>query len=360
MRSILLSFLGFVFCLPLWSQSEWGLSYQVKTGFLAAHKGDMSHIPEQIALASELSYFKHLHQDGSWVEKYKDPTVGATLFLGSVGNNRVLGRYLALYGFSELPLVVQNRFELSWKLGTGIGVTNKKYDAIFNPENIAIGSHVNMMVVLALKAKYSFHKNTLSAAMDITHFSNSAFQIPNLGINVPYVSFGFQRKLGILAKSNSRLAPKTFKKLRFGVLGMFSLKEIMPDGIKKYPIYAASLFGRTILSSKAGIEFGVDLLSNQSHFEFEPLVDKTQGSIVQLGVYVAYLVPLNHIHFVFGMGAYVRDWYNPNGLLYHRVGCRYQWFNGMFGHMAIKSHWAKADFLELGLGYVFNYDKKTR
>jgi hypothetical protein len=63
---------------------------------------------------------------------------------------------------------------------------------------------------------------------------------------------------------------------------------------------------------------------------------------------------MNHIHFVFGMGAYVRDWYKPNGPIYHRIGVRYQWFNGLFGHMAIKSHWAKADYLELGLGFVFN------
>jgi len=127
----------------------------------------------------------------------------------------------------------------------------------------------------------------------------------------------------------------------------------MPYGDRKYAIYAGNVLARSILAPKAGFEIGLDVFSNQSHFDFEPLVTKTQWSLLQLGIYSAYFVPMNHIHFVFGMGAYVRDWYKPNGPIYHRIGVRYQWFNGLFGHMAIKSHWAKADYLELGIGFIF-------
>ena len=134
---------------------------------------------------------------------------------------------------------------------------------------------------------------------------------------------------------------------------MASLKELMPHGGRKYAIYGGNVFARSILAPKAGFEIGLDIFSNQSHIDFEPLVTKTQWSLLQLGIYSAYFVPMNHIHFVFGMGAYVRDWYKPNGPIYHRIGVRYQWFNGLFGHMAIKSHWAKADYLELGVGFIF-------
>ena len=336
------------------AQSDWGYSYQLKTGTLAAHRGSMADLPQQLAWASEFSFFKHLHQRDSWVEDYKDPTVGTTLFIGSVGNNDVLGRFVALYGFSELPLFVLKHFELSWKFGTGLAVTNRKFDPIFNPDNIAIGSHLNMMIVMALKAQYRLKKSSYSIGLDITHFSNSAFKVPNLGLNVPYLSLGYSRKIGNVRRFLSD-KKSTFirKKIYFGVSGMASLKELMPYGDRKYAIYAGNVLARSILAPKAGFEIGLDVFSNQSHFDFEPLVTKTQWSLLQLGIYSAYFVPMNHIHFVFGMGAYVRDWYKPNGPIYHRIGVRYQWFNGLFGHMAIKSHWAKADYLELGIGFIF-------
>lgn len=360
MKTILFIFLLLLKTASTWSQSEWGMSYQLKTGFLAAHKGEMAMLPEQIAWASEFSYFKHLHQKDSWIESYKDPTVGATLFLGSVGNNDVLGRYLALYGFAELPILVKKNFELDWKFGTGLGLTNRKYDSIFNPLNIAIGSHVNMMVVMALNAQYRFQRNSISLGLDLTHFSNSAFQVPNLGINIPSISLGYSRKINSVKKTSISVSTLRYKKIYFGGLGIFSLKELMPYGVRKFPIYAATIFSRVIFNAKAGVELGFDLISNQAHFDFEPLVDKTQWSILQLGVYAAYLVPLNRVHFMFGMGSYVRDWYVPDGLLYHRIGFRYQGDNGLFSHVAIKSHWAKADYLELGIGYLLNARRSNK
>lgn len=358
MKILFLYFVISFFAIQARTQSEWGYSYHLKMGTLAAHRGSMAELPEQLAWASEFSFFKHLHEPGSWVEDYKDPTVGATLFIGSVGNNNVLGRFAALYGFSELPLLSLKHFELSWKFGTGLAVTNKKFDPIFNPDNIAIGSHLNMMIVMALKAQYRLKKSSYSMGLDITHFSNSAFQVPNLGLNVPYLSLGYSRKIGTVRNPEPN-KKSTFirKKIYYGVSGIFSLKELMPDGDRKYAIYAGNVFARSFLAPKAGFEIGLDAFSNQSHIDFEPLVTKTQWSLLQLGMYAAYFVPMNHIHFVFGMGVYLRDWYKPNGPIYHRIGVRYQWFNGLFGHMAIKSHWAKADYLELGLGFVFNRSK---
>ena len=58
------------------------------------------------------------------------------------------------------------------------------------------------------------------------------------------------------------------------------------------------------------------------------------------------------------MVLYLRDRYRPNGPLYHRIGFRYQLKNGLYGNVTLKSHWAKADYMELGIGYVFNFKKK--
>ena len=211
-------------------------------GTLAAHRGSMADLPEQLAWASEFSLFKHLHQQDSWVEDYKDPTVGATLFIGSVGNNNVLGRFAALYGFSELPLLSLKHFELSWKFGTGLAVTNRKFDPIFNPDNIAIGSHLNMMIVMALKAQYRNKKSSYSLGLDITHFSNSAFQVPNLGLNVPYLSLGYSRKIGFVRNPLSDQKPSFIRKKIY--LGVNNFTRSRFNNTKK------SMFNKKYLSKQ--------------------------------------------------------------------------------------------------------------
>ncbi|MFM7566066.1 MAG: hypothetical protein ACKO4K_04915, partial [Flavobacteriales bacterium] len=89
-----------------------------------------------------------------------------------------------------------------------------------------------------------------------------------------------------------------------------------------------------------------------------PYIEKRQIDLLQVGAYAAYLVPMDRFHFVFGMGAYLRDKYSPEDPLYHRIGARYACKNGLLLNFTLKTHWARADYLEYGLGYMFKYRKK--
>ena len=343
---------------PIISQVGQGFDCRYKIGVLAAHRGALSHLPSQMAHAVELSYYKHLKDSNSWAKNFNYPTVGATLFYGSVGNNQVLGIYTALYGYADIPMISKNNFELNWRFGSGLGYTNRVFDPIFNPKNMAISTHLNAMIVMGVKSVYRYRKSVFSVGLDVTHFSNCAFKIPNYGINIPYLSLGYARHLKVSDNVIVKKQLIEFKKIYYGFHGIFSLKEINPYGSRKYPVYAIGAFCRYFFQQKAGIEAGVDLISKQSVLDFEPQVNKTQLSIIQLGLYAGYLVPLNHFHFFFGMGAYVRDRYRPNGPLYHRIGFRYQISNGFYGNITLKTHWAKADYMEAGIGYILNYKKK--
>ena len=355
----IVQFCYFVFFgqLILFGQVSQGIDFRFKAGFLGAHREVLSHLPSQPAFASEISYFKHLKSEYSWAKDLNYPTVGAALFHGSVGNNDILGKYTAIYGFADVPIAVKNNYELSWRFGTGLGYTNRIYDPVFNPKNVAISTRVNAMIVMGVKSTYRFGYNIISLGVDLTHFSNCAFNIPNYGINIPYFSMSYARTIN--RDSTLRVRPRVsrFKKYYFGAHGIISLKEIYPHGSRKYPVYALGGFCRYFFQQRAGLETGIDLISKQSVFDFEPQVNKTQWSILQIGLYTGYLVPLNHFHFFFGMGVYIRDRYRPDGRCYHRIGFRYQLKNGLYGNVTLKSHWAKADYMELGIGYVLNFKK---
>ncbi len=361
MRTLLLA-INLSFLIPYFHgqiASEQGIEIRQKIGFLAAHRGTLGHLPQESAKAIELSYFIQTHGSKKWHVAYREPKVGVTLFVGSVGNNDLLGRYTSLSGFAELPMVKTKSFEWNWKMGFGLGYTAKTFDPIYNPKNNAIASKINATIVIGTKANYNFGNNFVTLGMDLTHFSNAAFKVPNYGINLPYLSVGYGRKLFKSKQESTEIVSNLpLKKWLFGALGIFSMKEMNPIGTKRYPVYSMSLFARRIFSQKAGLELSLDLFSKQAILGVEPLVPKTQLSIIQAALFAGYIVPFERFNFLFGAGAYVRDVYKPDGPVYFRIGSRYQFPNGILLNFTLKSHFAKADYMELGLGYTLNYKQK--
>jgi len=196
--------------------------------------------------------------------------------------------------------------------------------------------------------------------IDMTHFSNGAFKVPNLGINLPFISIAYGRFLRKPQIDTLRIKKETtmpLRKLFFGATAIFSTKEVFPTGGKKYPVFALNLHARTFLKPRVGWELALDFISKQALFGYRPQIEKTQLDIFQIGVYGGYLLPLDNFHFVLGMGYYVRDKYAPDDSLYHRVGMRYYLKNGIHFNLVLKSHWAKADYVEYGIGYSFNTKK---
>ena len=172
------------------SKKEWGIDYSQKIGFLAAHRGVMAHLPQSQAYAGELSVFFQTKGRKQWHQACRYPIVGATLFGGSVGNNEILGTFWGAYSFIEFPFVKTKHYEFAGKLGSGLGYGTKVYDPILNPKNVAMSTHFNTIICFGLKSSFIFNRNKISLGIDLTHFSNGAIKVPNLGVNLPYLSFG--------------------------------------------------------------------------------------------------------------------------------------------------------------------------
>lgn len=356
--------LGFVCCFSVLislaqSKREWGFEYRQKIGFLAAHRGVMGHLPQGQAIAGEFSYFIHTKGKKQWHEPCNYPTIGATLFAGSVGNNEILGKFIGLYGFVEFPFINQKHFEFSGKLAAGLGHGSKVFDQETNPKNVAMSTHFNAQICLGLKTSYKFKRNKITLGLDMTHFSNGAFKVPNLGINLPYVSLGYGRTIKT-TQCDSLVQPNhlIFRKWLIGTTFIASAKEIFPTDGKKYPVFGLSTSFRYFTKPKVGLECSFDIISKQAIMGYRKEISKTQWDILQLGIYTGYLLPLDRFHFVLGMGIYVKDKYQPEDFLYHRVGFRYYFDNGLNAQVVLKSHWARADYVEWGIGYTFNYHKK--
>jgi hypothetical protein len=344
-----------------WSQSaQGGIDLRYKIGFLSIHHASMAHLPKQLAQAIEITYFQHSKGKRAYQRYYNFPTFGGTLFHGSVGNDALMGRYTGIYGFSELPVLKIRSFETNVKLATGVAITDKCFQNA--PQNIAIGSYVNAIICVGAKALWRGKNQHASIGIDMTHFSNGAAKLPNYGINMPYLSLGYGRNLPDRIKggldTSSLAIEQTLPKNKWllSVLGIYGNKEVNDIGGPKYNVFGLNLSAKRFFNFKAGWEMSVDLISKQAIHAYLPEMEKTQVDILQLGLYSAYLVPFDRFHFVFGMGVYLRDKYKPEDPVYHRIGCRYQFPNGIIGNFTLKTHFGRADYLEWGIGYTFKYN----
>lgn len=335
-------------------RSDVWLEGRLKGGFLLAHRSSMGHLAQQHAVASEFSYYYRPNSERLWCDAFGNPFYGFTLFAGTVGNADVLGSYYGGYGFISFPFVQKGFYSLGGKIGIGMGYGTKPYDAEENIYNLAIGSRLNALICLGLESRFQFRHNMFSLNLDMTHFSNGATKVPNLGINIPYVSLGYSRRIKEADKVPDNYVCAPFEpSYEFGIMGIGSLKQVYPIGGKNYGVLGLNLIGRKYFNVKRGMEVSLDLISKQALKEFHSDIPKSQLDIMQIGGFVGYIIPIDKLHIVVGMGGYLRDKYRPDGPFYHRLGVRYRLNNGMNFNVTLKSHWAKADYVEYGIGYTF-------
>jgi len=355
----------FLSCETLYSQQrEWGIQTRAKAGFLLGHRGVMSHLPREHAYATEWSYVFRPKGNKSWHTDYKYPDLGIHFFYGSVGNTAILGNYTGIYGSIAFPFVDRKSFRFAGRLGCGMAYTNKMYNSNTNKKNVAISTPLNVLIEVGVDITKYFNSNWITLGVDLTHFSNGSFKVPNLGLNVPFLSLGYGSFLKTKQESTDiEQINKTVPSgnIILGFTAIASVKDLFPTGRDKiYGVYALSLHARTFPRPKAGWEFSLDFFLKRSIYGYRTEVKKESSKIPQIGAYIGYMLPLDRLHFVLGMGAYIRDFYDPDGLFYHRMGMRYYFNNGLFVNIVLKTHWAKADYVEWGIGYSFFNKKRSK
>jgi len=336
------------------AQEEAWLEVRPKAGFLIAHRSIMGHVVKEHAFATEVSYYFKGNGEKYWHDPYNNPRYGISGFAGTVGNRDLFGVYYGAYAFMSMPLIKTKRFSFSGRLGAGISYAPKVYHNVTNNLSIATSTYVNALVSLAVESRYEFGRHSVNAILDMTHFSNGAMKVPNLGLNVPFVSVGYGYKIRE-AKKHDSLAVNSVdvKKWEFGAVGLISAKEVYPVGGRKYPIYGFNILGRRYFKPQVGMELSLDLMHKGSLRTYQPDVPMTEGELLQVGAFAGYLLPFNRFHLVVGMGYYLRDKFKFQEPVYHRVGMRYVFDNGLNLNLVLKSHWARADYIEYGIGYTF-------
>jgi hypothetical protein len=325
--------------------------FKSKYGFLIAHRSVMSHIPKEHCKSIEYSVVFQTNGQKSWHRSLNYPKMGFSSLISSAGNKDLLGNLFGAYSFLQFSFFKIEKNRLFVKLGTGLAYAQKVYNQETNPKNNALSSHLNALINFGLFYQYNFERTYLNFGLDLTHLSNGASKMPNLGINLSYLSFaiGYNIKKSI-SKNDTTTLKRIDKSWNYLAIGIGSFKESYPTGERKFPVFALSFLGNKIYSHKLGYELGLDLIYKPSIDSYKPVIYKTNETMIQLGFYNGYIMTLHKLQILIGMGIYIKDEYNADDYFYHRFGFRYNFNKKLFANLTLKSHWARADYIEYGIG----------
>jgi hypothetical protein len=250
---------------------------------------------------------------------------------------------------------------LNFRFGAGISYIQKPFNRLSNYKNNAIGSHWNSAVNLLLESKYKFNNRThFGVGFAINHFSNGAIKLPNLGINLASVNLSLLYSIGKVPLISKDSTIKSDKKYEFFFTAASGIKEIAPAGGSKFAIINGSLNVAKVNSNKAKYGLAIDFMHDASIKE-QCRRDQnpcSSAEILQIGSALFYELTMGDVSFPLQIGAYVHSTYPTVAPIYTRFGFRYHFNRNLFSSISLKTHYAKADYFEWGIGYSFQTKKQ--
>jgi hypothetical protein len=350
------------------STERWSIAISPQGGFVIPHHKSIAHLIQGHSTGCHLYAKRLVNGTNYWHEAYNVPEHGLDVTFLNTGNRQQLGNQFSVSYLLNLPLnrkrYVDDRLCVSlpgyrhWLgLGLGMGYATKRWDLEDNHQAAVLGSQGNVAISLQYSARlFAFKSGEVRAGIRLSHLSNGAFQLPNLGTNNAglFMSYVVGRNRSAFMKV---IPPPIIKRHIFSVGLVSGLKEIPPPTGRKYVTAVISLLGERRVSYKSAFGLGLDVLFDSS---IKPLVDQRTAVVIQntealqLGALFSYSLFFDRFSLKIQQGYYLVDKQRINGALYHRVGLRYSLGENFYAQLTLKTHFAKADYGELGIGYVIS------
>ncbi|HNW90559.1 MAG TPA: acyloxyacyl hydrolase [Bacteroidales bacterium] len=327
-------------------------------GFVVPHHKTMQHLAQSHFPCFEINLSEQTHGKQLWEELFKYPLKGIGVFYSPLGNTPTLGHAISVYPYLNFRLTKGKKVNLYFRVAMGLGYLTKRFDAETNYKNIAIGSHLNLFIQLKYEMRWNITGRLgLSAGIALSHFSNAAFKIPNFGINIPTLNMGFSYKL---YKDTPEVIkneiPAADKKWQYSIIGRFGVNELYGAGGRKYPYYCLSGYFMKPLSIKRQIGIGTEVYYSEAVAEMlrrREIAIKSKLEAIRPGLSFVYMMNFSRLSFVAQLGAYLYNKEISDGYIFDRVALQYTVKDHFLFQVGIKTHLARAEVLELGMGYKF-------
>jgi len=322
-------------------------------GSILPHRIGIKHLRTGPLFGYEFKFGIQTTSNNLWKKIYNQPEVGFGFYGANLGNSPVLGNPNAIYSFIRIPFKRGQKFIPFYQIATGLTYNLKPYDPVDNPENLAIGSELNQYFNLSIGGRLKINtKLCLINEIGFTHFSNAAVKKPNRGIN------SFSYKLGL----NFNTVHQEFIGRKYEIPDFEPLYEFYifyGAGLRQHDpgdeFYFTSTISTGLLRQyghKGKYGIGMDIFYDETLYIFvddEPFLKYA----LKQGFFLSHEFIISGFSIVTQLGIYTYQKSFAHHTFYNRIGLKYKFSKHFFTNISIKSHSAKADFIEAGLGYYF-------
>ena len=304
------------------------------------------------------SYNRKTYGFNDWESRYNYPDYGASLVFQDL-RNEALGQNFGIYGHFNFYFL--NRHIMA-RIGQGVALASNPFDLDNNFKNTAYGSKLlsSTFIMLNYKKPNILGKVGLQAGLSLVHYSNANIKAPNASTN----TFAFNVGLNYELAENELPAyiPQTktsFEEpVHFNLVLRGGVNESDYVGLGQDPFLVVSSFIDKRINHKSTFQAGADFffskfLKNEIAYKaaaFSEFNLRGDEDWKRIGLFAGHELRFNKIAFVTHVGYYVYYPYDFVNRVYFRGGLKRYFSEKIFLSVTLKSHYAKAEAVEFGLG----------
>ena len=344
----------------------WQIGGMYHRGEIQNHSSYITPIIERPSVGGEFFISKQTYGAHRWNAFYNYPEYGICytfLDVGSptyVGNTHCLFPYLKFHLFNN-----HNRMNIHLRTGIGLGYAEKIYQEKRINEwwNFAVSTHFNAVLSGQLQASCKISNSwTFLAGGGITHFSNGAYKIPNMGMNVLDLFTGISHSFGKENRfivSENKINKKN-KNWDCSIFFMAGAKERYTSTLSidhEHTKYFAGdlnieLTKRHLQYTRFGLS--LDATHDASEYDdevvFQSLSTSDKLRATKVGVSGGYVCLFGNLSLDLYFGTYLHDESGRGEKIYQRTSLRYPLSDRVKMSISLRNHKGRADFIGLGFG----------
>lgn len=353
-----------VCCASCYAQDKTNTSYfdvNYFKGHIAEHNKTLLHLIKDRPEGVILSWNKQTYGNKDWEQRFNYPDYGASFVYQDLKND-VLGNNYAVYGHYNFYFFKRN---VLLRIAQGVAYNTNPYDRVTNSKNIAFGSSIlsSTYLMLNYKKEYIIDRFGLQAGLFLVHYSNGSIKAPNTSTNTIAFNVGLTYSLESkplnYIKTINREADKAYKeRIKYNLIFRTGINQSDVIGSSQFPFYVASMYADKRINKVSALQFGTDVFfSNflKAHIAFKGASFPEEAvsgdeDYRRVGVFAGHELFINKLSVISQVGYYVYYPFDFEGRVYLRAGLKYYFTNRFFTNIAIKSHGAKAEAIEFGIG----------
>lgn len=357
----LLFFLGMTslcFSQEIQEQKRYILDANKFYGTIVRHNPDVTHLINSHPTGLILSLNRKTYGFEAWEQRFNYPDIGYS-FIYQEFNNNVLERNFGAYAHYNFYFLNRN---LQFRLGQGIAYNTNPYDKVENFRNNAFGTHFLSSTYLM----FNFHKENIvkglgfKAGVSVIHYSNANVKAPNTSTNTFAFNAGLTydldggKEMDFIKTSQEKIT----EPIRYNLAFRTGINESDVINSGQFPFYIFSGYADKRLGTLSALQMGTEvffsnflkeLITYQS-IAFPERNISAETDNRRVGVFVGHELFINKTSIISQLGYYVYYPFDFEGRIYNRMGMKRYFNDNWYGVISLKSHGAKAEAVEFGLG----------